>query len=173
MMELQEIKELLPTKWSDITLEKYIELFEILPDDEDVNIITKTVDAYLWVFIGKSLIDLKLSTTDVINIVNQIFSIDKDVESINETELKNINELDYETFITLIKLQEMNSYKVFNQMIQLMLKDSTYTADDINKWSMAKVQGFFLSLEKQLIEYLQHSVYCLKMKKQNTQVNQY
>lgn len=168
-MNKQELINKLPTSWSDVSLNQYIELMEVLPllpegvvmDEKYLN---RLVSIWFKHFTGLRMDECDYNVLEVMDVINKMnaFLETKEQPAIDVNELKKIDELSYDEFITLIKLQEANTLKNYPSMINIILKQPI---DDIgNKMNMATANSFFLLLQKQLIEFINHSQTCLTQK---------
>jgi len=168
----EELINNLPTKWKDISLSQYITLVELLPADKedgesDSAFMIKVVSAFIYAFTGVNVQDLNLNASEVMQVINKFNQFQEDEGKGKQVEvdnkIKNINQIDYDTFIKFLKFQEMKTFSVYPQMISLMLTEST-EPEDILKWDMQKVNGFFLQLQVILNQYLIHSQHYLMEK---------
>lgn len=167
----EEVINNLPVKWKDITLQQYIQLVENLPSEKedgesDSAFMIKVVSAFIYAFTNKNVQDLQLNATEVMQVIQKFnhFQDDEDKQvEVDESLIKDINQLDYDSFIKVLKYQEMKTFTVYPQMISLMLTSTTQPEDVLN-WNMQKVNSFFLSLQKQLNQYLNHSQHYLIQK---------
>lgn len=167
----EELINNLPLKWKDITLSQYIQLVELLPSEiedgeSESQFMIKVVSAFIYAFTGHNVQVLKLSATEVMQVIQKFNQFQDDEEKqieIDSNEIKSIDEIDYDSFIKFIKFQERKTFSVYPQMISLMLTSPASPSDILN-WDMQKVNSFFLSLQEILKEYLIHSQHYLMQK---------
>lgn len=169
----EEIINNLPIKWKDITLSQYIKLVENLPSEiedgeSESQFMIKIVSAFIYAFTGKNIQDLKLNASEVMMVINKFNAFQDDTDKtieVDNNNIKDINEIDYDSFIKFLKYQEMKTFSVYPQMISLMLT-SPVTPSDILNWNMQKVNSFFLRLLEILNQYLTTSqTYLMKKMK--------
>lgn len=157
-MNKQELINKLPTEWSQVTLNQYINLIKDLKivDNADKNYLNQMVAIWFYNFTGVYMDEANLNATDTMLVIEKMnaFSERADKPKVDLTgRIKTPDELTYAEFITLIRFQENNSIDVYPQMINIMLKEPIDNIGD--NMDMATADSFFLQLRNHLTEYLE------------------
>nr|WP_315393938.1 hypothetical protein [uncultured Sphingobacterium sp.] len=167
-MNKEELIRNLPTNWSQISLSQYINLIKDLPTEKlegetDNRFQAKILSVFFYHFTGVHLHDAELSATEMMQVIQRInqFNEHPDDVNIDKYILKDIDKIDYNTFITLVKYLEMGDVSYYPAMLNLLL---VTPVEDIDNLNMAAAYYLIKALKKKLMMYLDTSQASLKEK---------
>lgn len=165
-MNKQDLINKLPTEWSQITLNQYINLINDLPltDNPSEDTLNEIVAIWFYHFTGIPMYEADLNAIEVMQVIDKMnqFNADADKPKMDLSDkIKSIDEIKYNEFISLIKLQSANTFLAYPAMINLMLKEPIENIG--NKMDMATANSFFLQLNLRLEEYINNSLSYLIM----------
>ena len=169
----KELLEKLPSGWNEITLSDFInkilnvEISEggILDSYENA---IKVASSYLDFSID---IIERFPMPTIVKIHKKLSFLSKKPTPLKKPKWKpinNIEEYDYDTFVTFIKVNEQinkGDYSNFHLILQKATKDPL-TKDQCDKMPMDEVETLFFLLRKTLMKYLKSSNHSLLMKLQ-------
>lgn len=177
-MTNENLIEKLPIKWSDITLNQYInfskQIKSIIDEGfEDKELMSRVVAIFFYSFTGVNIVDAKLNASQMMMVINRMNQFQSDARNeieVDESKIKEFDKITFEEFITFLKYQELNDIQYYGEMINLLLETPI---DDIgNQMNMAQANSFFLLLRQRLQKYLHHSQTSLKEKMKQLQVSE-
>lgn len=162
-MNKQELINKLPVKWSEITLNQYINLVNDLPiyDAEGMDFVEYKkllANIFFFHFTGKYMYEVNLNASEVLQVISKLdaFEAEADAPKMDlSNKIKSIETITYDELMLLIKLQQENSLKVYPQMINTMLLEQIDNIGD--NMDMATANSFFLQLQQGLETYLSNS----------------
>lgn len=169
----------LPVKWEEITLNQYInfskQIKNIVDEGyEEKELMSRKLAIFFYLFTGKNIIDAQLNTPEMIMVINRMNKFQADTDNndvaIDEDKIKQFDRIDFDTFITFLKYQELNDIQYSGEMINLLLVEPIL--DIGNTMNMAQANSFFLRLRERLNQYLTVSQTSLKEKMKQLKVQE-
>lgn len=165
-MNKQELINNLPTNWSQISLIQYINLIKDLPvekleNETDNRFQAKILSVFFYHFNNVNIQDAELNATEMMQVIQKINAFNENPDDVNIDKyiLKDIDKIDYNTFITLVKYLEMGDVSYYPAMLNLLL---VTPIEDIEDMNMAVAYYLIKDLKKKLIQYLDISLTSLK-----------
>lgn len=167
-MNKEELINNLPTNWSQISLKQYINLIKDLPvekleNETDNRFQAKILSVFFYHFNNINIQDAELNATEMMQVISKINQFNENPDEVDTSKyiLKDIDKIDYYTFITLVKYLELGDVSYYPAMLNLLL---VTPIEDIDNLNMASAYYLIKDLKKKLIQYLDTSQASLKIK---------
>lgn len=166
--KINDILDKLPNSWSDIKLKHFMEMLQLkLSNDDEFYSYENSISvASIFLDLDIEIIE-KFPVQFIAEINGKLKFLNERPEPLKNPKwkpFKNIEDIDYDTFILYIKVSEQISKADFSNFPLIIKKSTKDNIDDVMEMPMDEVETLFFFLRKALTKYLNRSALSLMKK---------